>query len=51
MSWDLLRGRGSHCDHLEVLLSLLYRLVRSLLGLLVRLVWSDPSKDVELLVL
>jgi transposase InsO family protein len=34
-----------------VLLSLLYRLVRSLLGLLAVLVRSDLSKDVELLVL
>jgi putative transposase len=38
-------------DHLEVLLSLLYRLVRCLLGLLAVLVRSDLSKDVELLVL
>ncbi|WP_021592223.1 hypothetical protein [Actinomadura welshii] len=34
-----------------MLLSLLYRLVRSLLSLLVMLVRSDVSKDVELLVL
>jgi len=34
-----------------VLLSLLYRLVRCLLGLLAILVRSDLSKDVELLVL
>ncbi len=51
VSWDSLRCRGSRCDHLEVLLSLLYRLVRSLLGLLVMLARSDLSKDVELLVL
>ncbi|WP_207399992.1 hypothetical protein, partial [Actinomadura fibrosa] len=34
-----------------MLLSLLYRLVRCLFGLLAVLVRSDPSKDVELLVL
>jgi len=34
-----------------VVLSLLYRLVRCLLGLLAVLVRSDPSKDAELLVL
>ena len=34
-----------------VLLSLLYRLVRCMLGLLAVLAWSDLSKDVELLVL
>jgi hypothetical protein len=38
-------------NHLEVLLSLFYRLVRCLLGLLAVLVRSDLSKDVELLVL
>jgi putative transposase len=38
-------------DHLEVLLSLLYRVVRCLFGLLAVLVRSDLSKDVELLVL
>jgi hypothetical protein len=34
-----------------MLLSLLYRLIRSLLGLLTVIVRSDLSKDVELLVL
>jgi hypothetical protein len=34
-----------------VVLSLLYRLVRCLSGLLAVLVRADPSKDVELLVL
>ena len=34
-----------------MVLSLLYRLVRCLLGLLAVLVRSDPSKDAELLVL
>jgi putative transposase len=38
-------------DHLEMLLSLVYRLVRCLCGLLAVLVRSDLSKDVELLVL
>ena len=41
--------RGWH--HLGVVLSLLYRLVRCLVGLLAVLVRSDLSKDVELLVL
>lgn len=38
-------------DHLEVLLSLVYRMIRCLLGFLAVLVRSDLSKDVELLVL
>jgi len=38
-------------EHLGVLLSLVYRLLRCLFGLLVVLVRSDLSKDVELLVL
>ena len=38
-------------DYLGVLLSLFYRLVRCLFGLLVGLVRTDLSKDVELLVL
>jgi putative transposase len=42
-------ARGWH--HLKVLLSLLYRLLRCLFGLLMVLVRSDLSKDVELLVL
>ena len=41
--------RGWH--HLGVVLSLLYRLGRCLVGLLAVLVRSDLSKDVELLVL
>jgi putative transposase len=47
----LLRDRCRDCDHLEVLLSLVYRLTRCLFGLLAVLVRSDLSKDVELLVL
>ena len=51
MSWgfaaDLCRG----WNHLEVLLSLVYPVLRCLLGLLTVLVRSDLSKDVELLVL
>ncbi|MEO3876584.1 hypothetical protein ABGB18_48190 [Nonomuraea sp. B12E4] len=47
----MLRDQDGHCDHREVLLSLVYRLVRSLFGLLTVLVRSDLSKDVELLVL
>jgi putative transposase len=51
VSWDFAAGLSPRADHLEVLLSLLYRLVRCLLGLLAVLVRSDLSKDVELLVL
>jgi putative transposase len=47
----LLRGQCRGWEHLEVLLSLVYRLVRCLFGLLAVLVRSDVSKDVELLVL
>jgi putative transposase len=47
----LLRDQGGGCDHLEVLLSLTYRLVSGLFGLLTVLIRSDLSKDVELLVL
>jgi transposase InsO family protein len=47
----LLRVQGSDCDHREVLLSLVYRLLRNLFGLLTILVRADLSKDVELLVL
>lgn len=49
-SWGLLRDHSCGWDHPEVLLSLLYRLVRSLLGLLATLIRFDLSKDVELLV-
>jgi putative transposase len=45
--WDQQRG----WPHLGVLLSLVYRLVRCLFGLLAVLVRSDLSKDAELLVL
>ena len=38
-------------DYLGVLLSLVYRLLRCLLGLLTVLLRSDLSKDAELLVL
>jgi hypothetical protein len=47
----LLRDRGHGWDHLGVLLSLVYRLLRCLSGLLAVLVRADLSKDVELLVL
>ncbi|MFD9945342.1 integrase core domain-containing protein [Nonomuraea sp. NPDC059023] len=47
----MLRDQGGGCDHLEVLLSLVYRLVRGLFGLLTVLIRADLSKDVELLVL
>jgi transposase len=47
----LLRDQRRGWDHLEVLLSLVYRLLRCLIGLLAVLVRSDLSKDVELLVL
>ncbi|MEU4233257.1 hypothetical protein AB0F17_53985 [Nonomuraea sp. NPDC026600] len=43
--------RAGGCDHHEVLLSLVYRLVTGLFGLLAVLVRSELSKDVELLVL
>jgi hypothetical protein len=44
-------GTSAMAWNIEVLLSLVYRLVRCLLGLRVVLVRSDLSKDVELLVL
>jgi len=47
----LLRYQQRGWDHLEVLLSLVYRLLRSLFGLLAVLVRSDLSKDAGLLVL
>jgi transposase len=47
----LLHDQGGGCDHLEVLLSLVYRLVSGLFGLLAVLIRSDLSKDVALLVL
>jgi putative transposase len=47
----LLRDQWRGWDHLGVLLSLVYRLVRCLFGLLAVLVRSDLSKDAELLVL
>jgi putative transposase len=45
------RDQGLGWDHLGVLLSIVYRLLRCLLGLLAVLVRSDLSKDAELLVL
>src|SRR5215471_5955173 len=51
VSWGLLWDQGRGWDHLEVLLTLVYRLMRCLLGLLAVLVRSDLSKDAELLVL
>jgi hypothetical protein len=47
----LLRDPRRGWDHLEVMLSLLYRLVRCFLGVFAVLVRSHLSKDVELLVL
>jgi hypothetical protein len=47
----LLRDQRRGWDYLEVLLSLVYRLVRCLFVLLAVLIRSDVSKDVELLVL
>jgi transposase len=47
----LLRDQWRGWDHLGVLLSLVYRLVRCPSGLLAVLVRSDLSKDAELLVL
>jgi putative transposase len=47
----LLRDQGRGWGHLGVLLSLAYRLLRFLFGLLAVLVRSDLSKDIELLVL
>jgi putative transposase len=46
-----MRDHRRRWDHLEMPLSLLYQLMRCLSGLLAVLVRSDPSKDVELLVL
>ena len=51
VSWGSLRDQWRGWDHLEVLLSLAYRLVRCLVALLAVLVRSDLSKDAELLVL
>jgi hypothetical protein len=47
----LLRDRWHGWDDLGVVLSLVYRLLRCLVGLLGVLVRSDLSKDAELLVL
>ncbi|MGW6505253.1 hypothetical protein [Nonomuraea angiospora] len=47
----MLRDQDDGCDHGKVLLSLVYRLVRGIFGLLVVLIRADLSKDVELLVL
>lgn len=47
----LLRDRQRGWDHLQVLLSLVYQLLRCLFDLLAELVRSDLSKDAELLVL
>jgi putative transposase len=51
VSWCLLRDQGRGWGHLGVLLWIVYRLLRCLLGLLAALVRSDRSKDAELLVL
>jgi hypothetical protein len=47
----LLQDQGRGWDHLGMLLSIVYRLLRCLLSLLAVLVRSDLSKDAELLVL
>ncbi|GGT45851.1 hypothetical protein GCM10010176_106280 [Nonomuraea spiralis] len=47
----MLRDQGRGCNHRKVLLTLVYRLVGCLFGLLAVLVRSDLSKDAELLVL
>lgn len=47
----MLRDQRRGCDYLGVLLSLIYRLLRFLVGLLAVLARSDLSKDAELLVL
>ena len=47
----MLRDQQRGWDYLEVLLSLVYRLLRCLFGLLAVLVRSDLSQDAELLVL
>jgi putative transposase len=47
----LLQDRGHRWDYLGMLLSIVYRLVRCLFGLLAVLARSDLSKDAELLVL
>ena len=47
----MLRDRGGGCDYFDVVLSLAYRLMRGLFGLLTVLVRADLSKDGELLVL
>lgn len=51
VNWGFAAGSGRGWDHLGVLLSLVYRLVRCLLGLLAVVVRSALSKDAELLVL
>jgi putative transposase len=51
VSWVLPRDQQHGWHHLQVPLSLVYRLLRCLSGLLAALVRSDLSKDAELLVL
>jgi transposase InsO family protein len=51
VSWVLPQDQERGWDHLGVLLSIVYRLVRCLFGLLAVLARSDLSKDAELLVL
>jgi putative transposase len=51
VTWGFAAELRRGWDHLEVLLSLIYRLLRCLLGLLVMLLRSDLSKEAELLVL
>jgi hypothetical protein len=51
VSWVFPQDQERGWDHLGVLLSIVYRLVRCLFGLLVVLARSDLSKDAELLVL
>lgn len=51
MTWCFAAVQRSFWEHLRVLFSLVYLLVRCLLGLLVTVVRADVTKDVELLVL
>lgn len=51
VSWGFAAGSGDGWDHLGMLLSIVYRLVRCLFGLLAVLARSNLSKDAELLVL
>jgi hypothetical protein len=52
VSWDLRQDPGGGWDHLEVLLSLVYRFaVLRVFGWLALLARSDHAKDAEILIL